>query len=206
MMSAVQDSPVFAVAQEILVLAVFFTSFVLWRKVNTSNPKNQKCRPVTACQPQTHTTVGSHPAQRSLKEAFATQGSRTENFDEGRMHHVLEQGSRPTVQPQSRATEQQMLKLLEQREFTRALNMYRACERDGRDRHFTNEELFSAFIQSAIRVGKIDVLERMLRAMRRNGILPSLKFWQTTLKMLSSRKHFNACVSTHALFFSSDSS
>jgi pentatricopeptide repeat protein len=135
-----------------------------------------------------------------LKEAFATQGNRIENADEGRLHHVLEQGSRPTVQPQSRATEQQMLKLLEQREFTRALNMYRACERDGRDRHFTNEELFSAFIQSAIRVGKIDVLERMLRAMRRNGILPSLKFWQTTLKMLSSRKHFNACISTHVLF------
>lgn len=200
MMNAVQDSPVFAVAQEILVLAVFFTSFVLWRKVNSKNPKSQKCRPVSTCQPQTHAIAGALPAQKSLKEAFATQGSRTENADEGRLHHVLEQGSRPTVQPQSRATEQQMLKLLEQREFTRALNMYRACERDGRDRHFTNEELFSAFIQSAIRVGKIDVLERMLRAMRRNGILPSLKFWQTTLKMLSSRKHFNACISTHVLF------
>jgi len=200
MMSAVQDSPVFAVAQEILVLAVFFTSFVLWRKVNSKNPKSQKCRPVSTCQPQAQAISGAHPAQKSLKEAFATQGGRTENADEGRLHHVLEQGSRPTVQPQSRATEQQMLKLLEQREFTRALNMYRACERDGRDRHFTNEELFSAFIQSAIRVGKIDVLERMLRAMRRNGILPSLKFWQTTLKMLSSRKHFNACISTHVLF------
>jgi pentatricopeptide repeat protein len=200
MMSAVQDSPVFAVAQEILVLAVFFTSFVLWRKVNSKNPKNQKCRPLQTCQAHHHATAGALSAQKSLKEAFATQGSRTDTADEGRLHHVLEQGSRPTVQPQSRATEQQMLKLLEQREFTRALNMYRACERDGRDRHFTNEELFSAFIQSAIRVGKIDVLERMLRAMRRNGILPSLKFWQTTLKMLSSRKHFNACISTHVLF------
>jgi len=142
MMSAVQDSPVFAVAQEILVLAVFFTSFVLWRKVNSKNPKNQKCRTVLTCQAQNHATPGAFAAQKSLKEAFATQGSRTDSADEGRLHHVLEQGSRPTVQPQSRATEQQMLKLLEQREFTRALNMYRACERDGRDRHFTNEELF----------------------------------------------------------------
>jgi len=187
----------FAVAQEILVLAVFFISFVLWRKVNASSAKNSKCRPKSTL--QTGATAGNFSAQKSLKEAFATPGNRSETLEESRFH-VLEQGSRPTVQPQFRATEQQMLKLLEQREFTRALNMYRACERDGRDHHFTNEELFSVFIQSAIRVGKIDVLERMLRAMRRNGILPSLKFWQTILKMLSSRKHFNACITIHTLF------
>lgn len=97
------------------------------------------------------------------------------------------------------AAEHRLLRHLEQREFTPALNLYRAFERDGRDRGFT-EVLYSHFIQSAIRVGKIDVVERMLRAMKRNSICPSRKFWQTSLKLLSSRKHFQTCLAAHSLF------
>eukprot|EP00932_Pfiesteria_piscicida_P021322 SRR837773.8113.p1 GENE.SRR837773.8113~~SRR837773.8113.p1 ORF type:complete len:623 (+),score=238.33 SRR837773.8113:251-1870(+) len=95
--------------------------------------------------------------------------------------------------------EQTLMQHLEQREFTRALNLYRSLERDGRDLCFS-EELYSAFVQSAIRVGKIDVVERMLGGMRRSGTEPSRAFWQTTLKMLSSRKHFSACLSIYANF------
>merc|ERR550514_1840227 len=92
------------------------------------------------------------------------------------------------------------MSLLANREFTRALNLFRTLERDGRDGGLHNEELFSAFVQSAIRVGKVDVIERMLRTMMRNGVGPSDRFWQTTLKMLSSRKHFEACLSIYAAF------
>ena len=66
--------------------------------------------------------------------------------------------STPAV-PQVRAVEQQILKLLSQRQFTRALNMYRACERDGRDRHFVCETFYSNSFQSATRVRKVDVVE-----------------------------------------------
>lgn len=96
--------------------------------------------------------------------------------------------------------EQQIVKLLSQREFTRALNMYRACERDGHDRHFVSEAFFSDFIQSAARVGKADVVERLLRTMHRNGVEPSLTFWQTNLKLLSSRKHFNTLLVAYNIF------
>lgn len=92
-----------------------------------------------------------------------------------------------------------MLRHLDQREFTRALNMYRTMERDGKDYAF-GEELFSAFIQSAIRVGKLDVVDRMLRNIRRNKIDPTVQFWQTTLRMLSSRKNYGTSLSVYTLF------
>jgi len=92
-----------------------------------------------------------------------------------------------------------MLGHLEQREFTRALNIYRSLERDGSGRAF-GEDLYSAFIQSAVRVGKLDVVERMLSDMRRSGAPVTLGFWQTTLRMLSSRKHFGTCLSAHEAF------
>merc|ERR1719161_2732183 len=101
------------------------------------------------------------------------------------------------------AAEAQMMSLLANREFTRALNKFRAFEHEGRECAFQNEELFSAFVQSAIRVGKPDVVERMLRTMIQNGVGPSLRFWQATLKMLSSRKHFEACLSLERTFASS---
>jgi len=72
--------------------------------------------------------------------------------------------------------------------------MYRTFEREGLDNQFTSEALYSAFIQSAVRVGKIDVVERMLRMMIRNRITPSTELCHSTLKMLSSRRHFSSCV------------
>jgi len=98
-----------------------------------------------------------------------------------------------------RAAEEQMMKLLDQREFTRALNFFRSFERDGRDRHFS-ENLIAAFIQSAIRVGKLDVVERLLRSMKRRGAEPACDFWRATLKMLSSRKHFDTCLAIYGIF------
>merc|ERR1719443_746749 len=105
----------------------------------------------------------------------------------------------PKVLQAFKKSEAEMMKLLESREFTRALNFFRTFERDGRDRHFS-ETLFASFIQSAIRVGKIDVVERLLRSMKRRGSEPSCDFWRTTLKMLSSRKHYDACLSVYNIF------
>lgn len=157
-------------AQEITVLVVFAVSFVMWRSVKAANPKRSKLAGFSA--DATVRKVDSAPMRKAVGEAAPS--------------HV-------------RVAEQQMMKHLEQREFTRALNMYRSLERDGRDRFFS-EELFSSFIQSAIRVGKVDVVDRMLRAMRRHQLKPSHQFWQTTLKMLSSRKHFSSCLSAYGLF------
>lgn len=96
--------------------------------------------------------------------------------------------------------EARMLSQLDQREFTSALNTYRSFERDGSDRLFTSEAMFGSFIQSAVRVNKLDVVERMLRTMSRNGMTPSLDFWHSTLKMLSSRKHFSIAISVFTAF------
>jgi len=170
---------------ELMVLGVFFFSFMAWRHFSRSKSGYGR----------------SGQAKFSVREGD-TKAKQT-RFDGSRNAECLMSRRRGTeIPPQMRAAEQQMLRHLEQREFTRALNMYRMLERDGRDRHFSTE-LYSAFIQSAVRVGKVDVVDRMLRAMKRSGMAPSLQFWQTTLKMLSSRRHFSACLATHAVFGSS---
>eukprot|EP00747_Dinoflagellata_sp_TGD_P089043 gnl/TRDRNA2_/TRDRNA2_164199_c0_seq3.p1 gnl/TRDRNA2_/TRDRNA2_164199_c0~~gnl/TRDRNA2_/TRDRNA2_164199_c0_seq3.p1 ORF type:complete len:635 (-),score=180.53 gnl/TRDRNA2_/TRDRNA2_164199_c0_seq3:38-1942(-) len=169
-----------AFVQELMVLLVFAISFLLWNKVSYA-----------AKEKKTRNAALAKEAKLAKKQRSA---------DESTEQQTPVAKEKQVVPPHVQASEQQMLRLLEGREFTRALNMYRSLERDGRDKCLVNEELFSSFIQSAIRVGKVDVVERMLRAMKRNGIPPSLKFWQTTLKMLSSRKHFTACVSIHSLF------
>ncbi|CAE7499930.1 unnamed protein product, partial [Symbiodinium pilosum] len=61
---------------------------------------------------------------------------------------------------------------------------YRGLERSGLE-GLLSEEVFASFVQSAVRVNKADVAERMLRTMRRSGLVPSLEFWQHTMKLLS---------------------
>eukprot|EP00929_Paragymnodinium_shiwhaense_P036448 TRINITY_DN19532_c0_g1_i1.p1 TRINITY_DN19532_c0_g1~~TRINITY_DN19532_c0_g1_i1.p1 ORF type:complete len:657 (+),score=211.78 TRINITY_DN19532_c0_g1_i1:129-2099(+) len=195
-----QQAPVAAFTQEIVVLVVFALSFLLWRRVKGPTPRHKKVY---------NEKVSSMPspiASSTLTRSAANQVNRGDGKLQRRSvvpsSRLASQAavSSPEMPPAAvKAVEEQLIKHLEQSEFTRALNMYRTYERDNRDRFFS-EELFSTFIQSAIRVGKVDVVERMLRTMRRNNLQPSLKFWQTTLKMLSSRKHFSACMSANALF------
>jgi pentatricopeptide repeat protein len=156
-------------AQEIAVIVVFTFSFVMWRSLKTFRPVNKRS-----------SKLNSYVAPRNKNAAASA------------VHEEV-------VPSHVKAAEKEMIKCLDQREFTRALNMYRCLERDGRDRFFS-EDLFSAFIQSAIRVGKTDVVDRMLRAMRRHQLKPSQQFWQTTLKMLSSRKHFSSCLAAYGHF------
>lgn len=105
----------------------------------------------------------------------------------------------PSVKEKVKMGQAEMLKLMEKNEFTRALNQYRAYERSGHDIFF-GEELFSAFVRSATRCGKLDVTDRMLRTMKRAGIAPSVEFWQNTMKLMSSRKHFGVCLLAYDLW------
>jgi len=173
--STVQD--IFAaVTQELTVILVFFISLALWKHIGQRNKKEKGKQWKTL-------TSQSCQSVASPKKVAQFQA---EPID-GKMLQAMQ------------AAEAQMMKLLEQREFTRALNLFRTFERDGRDKHFS-EALFSALIQSAIRVGKIDVVERLLRSMKRHGVKLSTDFWRTTLKMLSSRKHFEVCLSIYTVF------
>jgi len=163
-----------SVTQEITVILVFFISLALWKHIGQRNKavKKQKNLSSPTLQP-------SAPPKKVVAEAPPP----LEVLDAKQLQAV-------------KTAEAQMMQLLEGREFTRALNFYRGFERDGRDRHFS-EATFSAFIQSAIRVGKIDVVDRLLRSMKRRPTEASRDFWRTTLKMLSSRKHFDACMSIY---------
>merc|ERR1740130_1764490 len=170
-----------AVTQELMVILVFFISLALWKHIGERNKAVK--------QPKIVATSYQSPSKPARKEAVV---------DRVAQHKPLDPQQKKAIQ----AAEAQMLKLLEQREFTRALNYYRSFERDGREKDFS-EALISAFIQSAIRVGKIDVVERLLRSVKRHGGAPSCDFWRTTLKMLSSRKHFDACLSIYQVWGSS---
>merc|ERR1719183_1619987 len=88
----------------------------------------------------------------------------------------------PKENPQD--VEKQMMDFLQQKEFTRALYLFRSLERSGCEQQLKSEELLSNFVVSAIRVEKFDVVERMLRVAKRNGIELTLKSWKAMLKML----------------------
>lgn len=172
----VQDA--FAAAtQELMVMLVFFFSLLLWKHIGkrTKSAQAQKFKGKAS------------PQIVPLKKLAAEHAPSPVD------------GKVMQASPATQAAETQMLKLLEQREFTRALNFFRTFERDGRDRCFS-DALYSSFIQSAIRVGKIDVVDRLLRSMRRRGTEPTREFWWTTLKMLSSRKHYETCLAIHSIF------
>jgi len=97
--------------------------------------------------------------------------------------------------------ERKILQLLSSKEYMRALNCFRSLERREPQDACFSEEVFSALIQASIRVGHIDVVERVLQTMmRRFAGAPSLDFWQLTVKMLSSRRHFATCVQVHTMF------
>mmetsp|Transcript_70841 Transcript_70841/g.122703 ORF Transcript_70841/g.122703 Transcript_70841/m.122703 type:complete len:661 (-) Transcript_70841:44-2026(-) len=189
--------------QELLVLGVFFASFLIWRHFGPRRfrgppPKLYSTSGDLSSSPRKIVSGGCEAAFGSDDSCSAGRFTSSAGLRSRQLLSSIA-ASETSPPPHVQAAEQQMLRHLEQREFTRALNMYRALERDGRDRHFS-EELYSAFIQSAIRVGKVDVVERMLRAMKRSRVPATLMFWQTILKMLSSRKHFSACLSLHSLF------
>lgn len=161
-----------AVSQEIIALVLFGVAFFVFKHFNTKHA--QQCKKEKAL-------------LKAQKQAFLPESS---------PKHAKRNGTGASAAQQQKAMEAQakIVSLLEAREFTAALNAYRVYEREGLDEFFTDEAMYSGFIHSAVRVGKIDVVERMMRLMMANRITPSSSFWLSTLKMLSSRKHYSVCL------------
>merc|ERR1719387_2074551 len=144
----------------------------------------------------------SYVRKDSGKQSSKLSGSNASMGTMATQHQAEGEGLRQRSRPASSSIKRipveqhisQMLRLLEMKEFTRALNHWRALEREGHDSQFTDEKFYAEFLQSACRVGKTDVCERLLQTMRKNGMTPSLGFWQSLLKMFSSRRLYTACL------------
>jgi len=155
------------IGQEIATLSVFVVCFCFWKHLQSRFKRSSLNRTAAAGQKLTTRRKSAEPEEVLL--------------DSATKQRVEDGGA-------------QIMRLLNLREFTSALNMYRSFEREGLDGHLATEAMYDSFIQSATRVGKIDVVERMLHLMMRNGVTPKPSFWNSTLKLLSSRKHFPCCL------------
>jgi pentatricopeptide repeat protein len=87
-----------------------------------------------------------------------------------------------------------------QDQFTRALRLYRDMVKHGNDRHILDEGFYTALVEAAIRVGKSDVAEQIIQRMHENGMIPSIGFLQSLLKLFAARKCFRECIRAWDLF------
>jgi pentatricopeptide repeat protein len=88
--------------------------------------------------------------------------------------------------------------------FTRALRLYREMVKNGNDLTIVDEAFYMVLVESSIRVGKRDVAMEVLRRMHANGMVPSLGFLQSVLKLLCARKFYQECTMVFDLFEPSD--
>jgi len=87
-----------------------------------------------------------------------------------------------------------------QEQFTRALRLYRDLIKSGRDREIVDEVFYTSLVEAAIRVGKADVAEQIITRMHGNGMVPSVAFLQSLLKLFAARKNFAECIRAFELF------
>lgn len=185
-----QSTAEFSLATEALMIGVFCASFLLWRGLVLPWLRQQRRK-----MEQKHRGA-RHESKLDSYEQEESGRNRNESVE------WVKRSQAPWRQPgnlkekgaSAKRAEKQILHLLEIKEFTRALNLFRSLATRGLDRDFVDEDFFSAFIQAACRVNKADVCELLLSTMKRNGVQPSEIFWQTLLKMLSSRKLFTVCL------------
>merc|ERR1719463_32228 len=85
-------------------------------------------------------------------------------------------------------------------QFTRALRLYRDLVKSGRDKEIMDEAFYTAMVESSIRVGKADVAEQVIIRMHENGMVPSVQFLQSLLKLFAARKNFPECIRAWELF------
>merc|ERR1719482_2431596 len=85
-------------------------------------------------------------------------------------------------------------------QFTRALRLYRDLVKTGRDKDIMDEAFYTALVESSIRVGKADVAEQVIIRMHENGMVPSVQFLQSLLKLFAARKNFPECIRAWELF------
>lgn len=174
----------YSVAQEVSVLLVVAVSFLFWKHI-----QRRSLRGSTPLKPSSK-TIGGKALQGSQQVSVVKLAA-----DAGKRQPAgaFKKTAAPTSEALQEA-EQNIMQKLAHREFTAALNLYRQYERDGLANHFTSEKMYSLFIQSAVRVGKLDVVDKMLDHVVRNQMAPTVEFWHSTLKMLSSRKQFSTCL------------
>jgi pentatricopeptide repeat protein len=105
--------------------------------------------------------------------------------------------------PKKRSNPQEMAEVvvgLCQDQFTRALRLYRDMVKHGNDRQILDEGFYTALVEAAIRVGKSDVAEQIIHRMHENGMVPSIGFLQSLLKLFAARKCFRECIRAWDLF------
>jgi len=167
---------------ELSALSIFALSFLLWHYAKTGKLHSMR-----------------HLSPAAMKMPFAVEPK----VQTGPERPLSQQKTEPTKDPPNanvQEVEKQICDFLQQKEFTRALYLFRSLERSGCDHQLKNEELFSSFVVSAIRVEKFDVVEKMLRVVKRNGVELTLKSWKTMLKMLSTKKRFSLCLLAYSIF------
>jgi pentatricopeptide repeat protein len=105
--------------------------------------------------------------------------------------------------PRKRGNPQEMAEVIVglcQDQFTRALRLYRDMVKHGNDRQILDESFYTALVEAAIRVGKSDVAEQIIQRMHENGMVPSIGFLQSLLKLFAARKCFRECIRAWDLF------
>jgi len=115
---------------------------------------------------------------------------------------VTKKTKEPTV-PKKKNNPQEMAEVvvgLCQDQFTRALRLYRDMVKHGNDRAILDETFYTALVEAAIRVGKSDVAEQIIQRMHENGMVPSIGFLQSLLKLFAARKCFRECIRAWDLF------
>jgi len=88
--------------------------------------------------------------------------------------------------------------------FTRALRLYRDMVKNDTDLAVVDETFYMVLVESSIRVGKRDVAIEVLKRMHSNGMVPSLAFLQSVLKLMCARKFYAECTTVYNLFEPSD--
>merc|ERR1719389_1104380 len=68
------------------------------------------------------------------------------------------------------------------------------------DKEIHDEAFYTALVESSIRVGKADVAEQVIVRMHENGMVPSVQFLQSLLKLFAARKNFAECLRAWELF------
>merc|ERR1719352_1854127 len=80
------------------------------------------------------------------------------------------------------------------------VHLCRDLVKSGRDKEIHDEAFYTALVESSIRVGKADVAEQVIVRMHENGMVPSVQFLQSLLKLFAARKNFAECLRAWELF------
>lgn len=174
---------------ELSALSLFIASFLIW------NVAKAKLRPSPRAEIQAEKRATAEKTNKAMKSPVA-QRTWKQQIPAPDKNEPDKELVASTVQ----MDEKQMCEFLRQKEFTRALHLFRSLERDGREQYLSKEDLFSSFVQSAIRVEKFDVVEKMLRLAKRNSVEFTLRSWKSILKVLSAKKRFDTCQLVYAIF------